>query len=116
MRLGSFKWLVPGALVLMALPSLARGEEAEKNWKGKCAACHGPDGTAQTVMGKKMGMGSMADAAWQKERTDDKMKEAIMKGFTRDKDGKKQEMKPFADKLKPEEVDALIAYVRKFSK
>ncbi len=40
------------------------------------------------------------------------MKQEIVDGVTRDKDGGKQEMKPFKDKLSPEQVDELVKYVR----
>ncbi len=59
-----------------------------------------------------MGVGDMTSATWQKEFTDDKMKTAIMDGFKREKNGKNQEMKGMKEKLKPEEVDALIAFIR----
>mgnify|MGYP001565710326 CR=1 FL=1 len=96
--------------------SSAFGDDAatERTWRAKCASCHGKDGKGQTKQGEKMGIRSMADPAWQKEFTDAKIRETILKGITRTKDGKKQEMKPFEGKLKPADVDGLIKYVRAF--
>ena len=96
------------AIVLMLL-----GSPAERTWKAKCAACHGDDGKAQTDQGKKMGMKDLTAA---KDLTDDKIKNAIMNGIKEEKDGKKKEMDAFKDKLRPDQVDALIAYVKALAK
>ncbi len=87
-----------------------------RTYKAKCAACHGDDGKGATEQGKKMGMGDLSTAAWQKEFTDDKIKAAINDGFKRDKNGKHQEMESFKDKLRPEQIDAMVAYVRSLAK
>ena len=87
-----------------------------RTFKAKCAACHGDDGKGATEQGKKMGMGDLSSAAWQKEFTDDKIKAVINDGFKRDKNGKHQEMESFKDKLRPEQVDALVAYLRALAK
>jgi mono/diheme cytochrome c family protein len=110
-------WLLAAAFAILGAVSApdAAAQEAksvEKNWKAKCASCHGPDGKGKTKQGDKMGVGDMTSATWQKEFTDDKMKTAIMDGFKREKNGKNQEMKGMKEKLKPEEVDALIAFIR----
>lgn len=87
-----------------------------RSWKGKCAACHGEDGKGKTPQGEKMKIADMTTAAWQKQFTDAQIKDTILKGFTRDKAGVKQEMKGLEGKLKPEQVDALVAYVRGLKK
>ena len=112
------KLFLPAALfaTLGMAASSAFGDDAatERTWRAKCASCHGKDGKGQTKQGEKMGIHNMADPVWQKEFTDDKIRETVLKGISRTKDGKKQEMKPFDGKLTPEEVDALIKYVRTF--
>jgi mono/diheme cytochrome c family protein len=88
----------------------------ERSWKAKCASCHGDDGKGQTEQGKKMGMGDITTAAWQKEFTDDKIKAVVNDGFKREKNGKHQEMDSFKDKLRPDQVDALVVYIRALAK
>jgi mono/diheme cytochrome c family protein len=89
---------------------------SERLWKAKCGSCHGADGKGQTEQGKKMNVADLTTAAWQKEFTDDKIKAAINDGLKRDKAGVHQEMDAFKAKLKPEQVDALVAQIRALKK
>jgi mono/diheme cytochrome c family protein len=104
------------AAVILAIglvPTVAAAEPAiGRTFKAKCASCHGEDGKGKTKEGEKQKIGDMTSADWQKSLTDEKMKAAILDGFTREKGGVKQEMRPLKDKLTPEQVDALVGYVR----
>src|SRR4051812_17183601 len=104
-------------LLLLGLVGVtpARGEvdkKAERNFKGKCASCHGADGKGQTDQGKKMQVEDMSSAAWQKEKTDAQIKKAIEDG------AKKGDavMEGYKDKLDQPSIDALVAYVRTLKK
>jgi mono/diheme cytochrome c family protein len=79
-----------------------------RTWKAKCAACHGADGKADTESGKKFKISDMTKPEWQKSKTDDQLKTSIETGIK--KDGK--EMEAFKDKLTPEQITGLIAYIR----
>jgi mono/diheme cytochrome c family protein len=106
-------------MLVLLVPSLAAAEpnpQIDRLWRAKCASCHGPDGKGQTEQGKKMAVGDMSGAAWQGAITDEKMKAAISDGFKRDKDGVKQEMEAYKSKLRPEQIDGLVAYVRALKK
>lgn len=84
----------------------------ERLWKAKCGNCHGADGKGQTTKGKEQGIADMTTAAWKKEFTEAKIKEATRKGLQRDKDGKKQKMDAYgADKIKDEQLDALAKFI-----
>lgn len=89
-----------------------------RTWKAKCASCHGEDGKGATEQGKKMGVRDLTSAEfWQdKGVTDAKMKDAITNGIKQTKNGKVQEMEPYKDKIKAEDIDALVAYVKTFKK
>ena len=103
--------------LILTAPLLANADPAtERLWKAKCGSCHGADGKGQTDQGKKMNTADMSTAAWQKDFTDDKIKAAINDGLKRDKGGVHQEMDAFKAKLKPEQVDALVAQIRSFKK
>jgi mono/diheme cytochrome c family protein len=69
--------------------------------------CHGPDGSGNTPMGKKLGTHDFASPEVQKQ-TDAQLTEAITKG--------KNKMPPYAGKLSDEQVKQLVAYIRTFKK
>ena len=85
-----------------------------RTWKAKCSSCHGVDGKGATDTGTKLGIPDMTTAGWQKKTTDELVKKAIADGIKRD--GKPEGMDPFKDKLSPEQIDQMAAYVRTFGK
>lgn len=91
--------------------ALAADKKVERLWKSKCSSCHGMDGKGQTEKGKKMQIGDMTSAEFQK-KTDDDFKKQIMEGLKTEKDGVKKEMDPYKDELKPDEITGLMAYIR----
>ncbi len=101
--------------LLAAAPARA-ADKVARTWAAKCASCHGEDGKGQTTKGKEMKIADMTAASWQKEWTDDKVKKAIEDGVHTTKDGAKQEMDGYKDKLKPEEIDGLVKHVRGLAK
>jgi cytochrome c6 len=108
-----------GLLLATAVPRTANADVDKKTlrtWKAKCSSCHGEDGKGATEQGKKMGVRDMTSAEFAKDVTDAKMKDAITNGIKQTKNGKAQEMEPYKEKLKPEEVDALVAYVKSLKK
>ena len=102
------------ALVASLLAASAWAGDVPALWKAKCASCHGVDGKAGTETGQKLGIPDMTSAAWQKKVTDAQMKTSILDGVTRP--GKTEGMDPYKDKLQPDQVDALVAYVRTLGK
>ena len=107
-------------LVLLTLGAgaVARAEvdaKAVRLWKAKCASCHGDDGKAQTVQGKKLGVSDLTTAEWQKRFTDAQLKLATEAGVHRLTNGVKQDMDGYKDKLKPEQIDALVVYMRQLA-
>ena len=95
------------------LTSTALAADAAANWTKHCAACHGKDGRGQTKAGRMAGAKDQTDAAYQSGITDDKMFASIKEGL---KDGDKEKMKPFKEKLTDDEIKALVAYVRALKK
>jgi mono/diheme cytochrome c family protein len=87
-----------------------------RTWKAKCAACHGDDGKGATEQGKKMGIGDMTQPSWQAQFSDDQIKQTITNGIKREKNGKHQDMDPFVGTLRPDQIDAMVAYVRSLKK
>jgi len=103
-------------MLLAAWSTAARAEDPKavgaKLWKSKCAQCHGTDGKGQTKKGKEMGISDITSPDWQKEFTDQKIKDTLSSGLKRERNGKKQEMDPLGKELEPAQFDALIAHIR----
>jgi mono/diheme cytochrome c family protein len=98
-------------LLSLSLATAAHADEAVELWTAKCKSCHGSDGKAQTPMGKKESIVDMSQPAWQKAESDADIREYIVEGSPRNK-----KMKPYKDKLTPEQIDSLVAYIRTLKK
>src|SRR5712692_1062252 len=71
-------------------------------FKQKCSMCHGPEGKGFQALKTP----DFTDPKWQEGITDKQIVETI-------KNGKKgTPMPPFAEKLKDDEIQALVAYIR----
>src|ERR1700730_8995983 len=68
---------------------------AESTYKSKCAACHGPDGSGDTVVGKKLGAHDFRSADVQKS-SDEELAEITAKG--------KNKMPAYEKSFKPDEI------------
>ena len=104
--------LLVGALFLGTVLH-ASAADVPALWAQHCASCHGKDGKGETKAGRKAGVKDQTDAKYQSSLTDDKMFTSINEGLKVDG---KEKMKPFAGKLKDEEIKQLIGHVRSFKK
>jgi mono/diheme cytochrome c family protein len=102
--------VMAGILAVATSAAAAPDAKTARTWKAKCASCHGADGKGKTETGEKLGIPDMTTAKWQKEVSDADAKKAISEGFKRE--GKSEGMDAYKDKLEPEQIDALIAYIR----
>ena len=96
------------AAVCLATGTLALGQGADGAalFKSKCSACHGADGKGYAAIKTP----DFTDPKWQSSMTDKQITDTI-------KNGKQGTMMPkFADKLKDEEIDALLKQIRSFEK
>lgn len=94
-------------------PSRVPAQAAERDplqsikalWSVNCASCHGPEGAGDGP-GAPPGltMPNFRDASTLAARTDDDLAESIRRG--------KNMMPPFGDRLSPEAIRSLVAYVR----
>jgi cytochrome c6 len=110
MKLQSKIKIASSLFVLSAL--LGYAAPASENWDNHCAKCHGADGKGQTKIGKKLALKDYTAAAVQAEMKDAAMAKDIADGV-KDKAGK-EKMKAFQSELSSEEIQALVAYIRKF--
>lgn len=87
--------------------------DAKALWDANCAQCHGPNGKADTKMGKTLNAKDLTDAKNQASFTDAQATDAIKNGL---KQNGKTTMKAFGGKLSDDDVKALVAYVRTLKK
>ncbi len=85
-------------------------KKTKRLFEAKCASCHGDDGRGKTELGVEMGIADMTKAAYWQDLTLEKAREEVLGGLKRTVNGKLQEMKPFRDRLTPEQVDAVVLY------
>ncbi len=107
------KLMILAVAFCAAIALSAKAADAKANWTAHCAKCHGEDGKGQTKMGKKAGCKDYTSGAVQGEMKDDKAFKAVKEGV---KEGDKEVMKPFGDKLSDDEIKALVAHMRTFKK
>jgi len=106
-------FLLTATLVAFFLAAPCRAADVQANWTKHCASCHGKDGKGQTKAGKMAGVKDQTDPQYQAGLKDDKMFTAVKEGL---KEGGKEKMKPFKDKLSDDEIKALLAHVRALKK
>ncbi len=93
------------AASLLAVTS-ARAEDVAQVFARSCSPCHGKDGHPSPVF-EKQGVKNFTDPAWQKGITDAQIEKTIH-------EGKKGTMMASFDKqLSPQQIKALVAYLRK---
>jgi mono/diheme cytochrome c family protein len=94
--------VVAALAVVLTLSLSAQAQDASAAlYKSKCAMCHGADGAKATGH-------DFTTADFQKQSDD-----ALVAVIT---NGKAPKMPKYADKLKPEEIKGLVAYIRTLKK
>ncbi len=103
--------VIPGVCALAVAVILCAPAKADDKsaalYKQKCAACHGADGQGDTAAGKSMKIRSFADPEVAK-MSDDELAGAIEKG--------KGKMPAYGKSMKPDEIKAMVAYIRSLAK
>ena len=108
----SFLYLAPlGVLIsfaTLALPASLRAQsDGEKIFTTKCTLCHAADGSGSSPTGKALKAKDLKSDEVQKA-SDEDLTTIITNG--------KGKMPAFGKKLKPEDIQALVAYVRSLAK
>ena len=76
-------------------------------FRSNCVICHSADGSGNTALGKKYKVRDLKSPEVQKA-TDAELSEVISKG--------KKPMPAFADRLKQDEIQQVVAYLRELGK
>ena len=88
--------------------SVATSIDAGTTFDDKCAKCHGKDGRGKSMRGKLVHARDLTSAQWQNDVTDERLFNSVSNG--------RGKMPSFKKKLSEAEIDALVAYVRRFKK
>ena len=74
-------------------------------FRERCARCHGKDGKGGDAKDDMPSIPDFSDATWHKSRTNAQLSASIL-------DGKGKQMPAFRERLKAEDVKAVLAYIR----
>ncbi|WP_164008156.1 c-type cytochrome [Pyxidicoccus trucidator] len=94
-------------VMVLSLATSAHADDVADVWKAKCKSCHGEDGKAKTKMGQKESIVDLSQPAWQQAESDAEIRQVIADGSP-----KNTRMKAFKDRLTPQQIDALVGYIR----
>ena len=96
---------------VLCISTLAWGQSSADagaaTFKGKCAMCHGPDGSGKTAMGEKLKIRDLHSAEVQSQN-DAELAQIVTKG--------KEKMPAYDGKLTKEQIEQVVAYVRELGK
>jgi mono/diheme cytochrome c family protein len=96
----------PGPLSAGNAPTTSGGEAAN-DFKLRCSSCHGINGNGDTSLGKTLKAADLRSPEVQKQ-SDEALAQVIA-------DGRKT-MPSFGNNLTPDQIRALVAYIRKLGK
>lgn len=71
----------------------------------QCVSCHGRDGRGRTRKGRQTKARDMTDASWQDDISDERLFNSISNG--------RGKMPAFRKKISENDIDALVAYIRR---
>lgn len=95
-------------LLSLALPGIAWAQaDSAQVFKANCVLCHSANGSGDSTAGKALKAKDLRSPEVQKQ-TDAALAEVIGKG--------KGKMPAFAAKIKPDDINKLVAYLRELTK
>jgi cytochrome c6 len=101
------KTLVAVMALALIFSTYVFADAGADTFKAKCAACHGPDGSGNTTMGKNLKLQDLGSADVQKQ-SDDELTTIITKG--------KNKMPSYDGKLTKDQISDVVKYIRSLKK
>ncbi len=83
----------------------AAAADAATIYSRQCVSCHGRDGRGRTRKGRQTHARDMTAASWQDDVSDERLFNSISNG--------RGKMPPFRKKISENDIDALVAYIRR---
>lgn len=105
---GTIRTLLLATALMFFWNISTHADDAASVYKAKCAVCHAPDGSGQSVMGRKLGAKDLRSDEVQR-KSDAELNDLITNGV-----GKT--MPAYKDKLTAEQIKGLVAYIREIAK
>jgi mono/diheme cytochrome c family protein len=105
-RMNGAALLLAVGMGLLGTPARAQNDAAT-TFKGKCAGCHGPDGSGNTAIGTKLKMRDLGSADVQKQ-TDAQFTDIIVNG--------KSPMPGYKGQLTDAQIKQMVGYIRGLAK
>lgn len=99
--------IVTAGLMVGGCASRVPAQESASLFKSKCALCHSEDGSGNSPAGKAMKAKDLRSDDTQK-KSDAELTQTISAG--------RNKMPPFGQKLKPDQIQQLVAYIRHLPK
>ena len=97
--------------VFIAIPAVSLAQKNQRRgediFQEKCVGCHGPDGRAQTDIGKALQAADLTSDAIQ-QKSDSQLSKSVRGG--------KGKMPAFENKLADDEIKAVVAHVKQLGK
>ena len=78
-------------------------------WRKKCRACHGPDGAGRTRFAEGRPFADLTDGRWRHGPDRESVRRLVADGDP------KSTMPPFAGRLSPGEIDAVVDFALKLA-
>lgn len=82
--------------------------DAARTYARQCSSCHGRDGHGRTRKGRQTHARDLTDGGWQDDVSDERLFNSINNG--------RGKMPSFRKKLSENDVDALVAYIRRLKR
>ncbi len=105
-KIAPYGFVFLSVVQLNLLDTFAGNADYKKIYSNDCQKCHEKDGKG-TKRGKKLGVPNFADIEWQDSVTDEQLINSITNG--------KKKMPKQGHKLSPEEIKAVVKYIRFFT-
>jgi len=103
-----------GLVLLVCLSLFAKAEAESSNprpaaqlYRRYCISCHGTDGKSKTSKGRYSHARDLTDPEWQSDVSDERIFNSITNGRN-----VRGNMPPFGQKLKEDEINSLVTFVR----
>jgi|ERR1041384_2687891 mono/diheme cytochrome c family protein len=109
-RMRIYVFAVAALVCLAAFAHESRGDNprpASETYRRHCISCHGSDGKGKTSKGRFSHARDLTDAQWQDDVSDERIFNSIMNGRN-----VRGNMPAFSNKLKENDVNSLVTFVR----
>lgn len=107
MKVGPQLLVIIGLAIVLCPSWLAAQSDTASLFKSKCAMCHAEDGSGNSPSGKALKAKDLRSPETQ-SKSEAELTDVVTRG--------RNKMPAFGQKLKPDQIQELVAYIRKLGK